>query len=91
MLVVIAYDITDNRRRTRVANVLDGIGRRVQYSVFEAVIEDERLYPVLRRLEELIVPSEDRVRVYRICETCKRRAVVLGSGEITMVPEVIIL
>ena len=30
MLVVVAYDVTDSKRRTKVATFLEGYGRRVQ-------------------------------------------------------------
>jgi CRISPR-associated protein Cas2 len=34
--VVVSYDITDDKRRVRMAKTLLGYGQRVQYSVFEA-------------------------------------------------------
>lgn len=38
MLVVVVYDIPDNKRRKKLADFLEGYGRRVQYSVFECFI-----------------------------------------------------
>ncbi|MGP1372035.1 MAG: CRISPR-associated endonuclease Cas2, partial [Almyronema sp.] len=35
MLVLVVYDIPDDKRRTKLATFLEGYGRRVQYSVFE--------------------------------------------------------
>lgn len=32
--ILVCYDITDDRRRTRVAKTLESFGDRVQYSVF---------------------------------------------------------
>jgi CRISPR-associated protein Cas2 len=35
MLVVVVYDIADDKRRLKLANFLEGYGRRVQESAFE--------------------------------------------------------
>ncbi len=47
-LYVAAYDVSCDRRRTRVATVLLGFGVRIQYSVFEVRLEPDEL-PALRR------------------------------------------
>ena len=47
MLVLIVYDIPDNKRRTKLSKFLEGYGRRVQKSVFECFIsldEMRKLY-----------------------------------------------
>ena len=35
MHYTVAYDITDDKRRNKVAKILKDFGKRVQYSVFE--------------------------------------------------------
>jgi CRISPR-associated protein Cas2 len=42
MLVLVVYDIADDRRRLKLANFLEGHGRRVQESVFECFIVPAR-------------------------------------------------
>jgi len=46
MLTVIAYDITDDRRRERVSTFLEDYGLRVNYSVFECELEGEEFAQV---------------------------------------------
>ena len=41
--ILIIYDIVDNKRRTKFAKLLEGYGKRVQKSAFEAMIT-ESLY-----------------------------------------------
>jgi CRISPR-associated protein Cas2 len=41
MLVLVTYDISDNKRRTKLATFLEGYGRRVQKSVFECWLTDK--------------------------------------------------
>lgn len=38
---VFAYDVVDDEQRARVAKVLEGVGERLQYSVFAAELDDE--------------------------------------------------
>lgn len=91
MFVVGVYDIPDDKRRGRVARILDDVAVRVQYSVFEGQMDEETFVHLLTRLEAVIVPEQDRVRIYRICATCKRQTVVLGQGKILEIPDVIVL
>ena len=38
MYVVVSYDITCDRRRSKVARTLEDHGKRVQYSVFDCIL-----------------------------------------------------
>ena len=40
---VIAYDISDNRRRTKVHKILVGFGKWTQYSLFECFLTRKQL------------------------------------------------
>lgn len=83
MFYVVAYDIRDNRRRTRVARILEDFGDRAQYSVFEMELDrPERIEALQRRLKNAIEPSEDGVRTYFLCRDCRKKAAVLGQGHI---------
>lgn len=74
MFLVIAYDISDDRRRARVHGTLRDYGTAVQKSVFECRISDAEWRKLRERLEGLLVP-EDSWRAYRLCEACVVRAV----------------
>ncbi|MGL4174304.1 MAG: CRISPR-associated endonuclease Cas2 [Actinomycetota bacterium] len=57
---VVAYDITNDFRRDRIAKVLESFGDRVQYSVFLVDAKPAkliRLEGALRRLMDLTVDS----------------------------------
>ncbi len=58
---LIAYDIPDDLRRSRVAKVLLKYGDRVQYSVFVADIKPVRLLRLRESLESIIETNEDSV------------------------------
>lgn len=79
-LIAIAYDVTDDRRRNRVAQALKDLGERVLKSGFELWLEEDELRGLLRRIERAIDAEEDAVRVYVLCARCRERVVVLGQG-----------
>lgn len=91
MFTVIAYDISDDRRRLRAANVLLDYGFRVQKSVFEALLTDAQLEALLGRLRGTMDLGADAVRLYRLCAACRERILALGATSATTTDDVIIL
>jgi CRISPR-associated protein Cas2 len=87
MLIVVSYDIPNDRRRTRLAHALKDFGERVQYSVFECRLDAEQLGRLSRRIKAEIDPEEDRVRIYPLCLNCERQVEIQGSGKLTKDPE----
>jgi CRISPR-associated protein Cas2 len=84
MYVVISYDISYDRTRRRVANLLMDYRKRVQYSVFECRV-DSKTHEKIITLLKLFVDGNDSIRVYQICESCVKNVVLLGKGELTEV------
>jgi len=83
MFVIISYDIVDDKRRNKISKMLEDYGIRVQYSVFECLIEKEQLKDIKELAEEIINPAEDSIRYYIICEECLRKIEIMGIGEVT--------
>ncbi|HOK66045.1 MAG TPA: CRISPR-associated endonuclease Cas2 [Anaerohalosphaeraceae bacterium] len=83
MFVVIAYDCTDDKRRLRVAKTLLDYGDRVQYSVFEADLDQALLKEMMQRLAQIINPQEDSIRIYHICQNCLVKTQFQGQGHLT--------
>ena len=91
MLYLVSYDITDTPRRTKVAKILDDFGDRVQYSVFECIIDNELLEKMLSRLIKVANEAEDSIRVYALCGNCERVIRIIGQGEVSKEEKVYIL
>jgi CRISPR-associated protein Cas2 len=88
MFVVVTYYIADDKRRLHVSDELQNFGARVNYSVFECLLEAEALSILKERLVELIDQKEDNVRFYVLCEACvKIRRVEPGSGRVLWICE----
>jgi CRISPR-associated protein Cas2 len=80
MRYVISYDISNDKRRRKVVKVLEGVGFRVQYSVFECDLDAQRLKALRKRLKPLIQPkSTDSIRFYGLCAGCQQRVDVIGN------------
>ncbi|HNY20324.1 MAG TPA: CRISPR-associated endonuclease Cas2 [Flexilinea sp.] len=88
---LIAYDIADNQRRLKVSKILESYSNRVQESVFEGFLTRAELEKIIKRVEKIIEKQEDSLRVYFICEECRKKMILIGNGEVTHPPELIIL
>jgi CRISPR-associated protein Cas2 len=91
MLIVVSYDVPNDLRRTRLAHALKDFGVRVQYSVFECLLEVEQLELLRSRVSKLVNAAEDSVRIYRFCEDCGSKMEIYGIGKVTEDPAVYIL
>ena len=83
MLYLISYDIPDTPRRTKIAKLLDDFGDRVQYSVFECLIDRELLDKMMIRLQKVAKEAEDSIRIYALCRDCEKVIKIIGQGEVS--------
>ncbi|MCP4538877.1 MAG: CRISPR-associated endonuclease Cas2 [Chloroflexi bacterium] len=91
-LYIIAYDIPNDKRRTKIARVLEGHGTRVQYSVFESQLTNNQFTALWKELGELVQAKEDSLRAYRLCPPCARWVKTVGQAvRVDDVPEVYIV
>ncbi|NEQ47562.1 MAG: CRISPR-associated endonuclease Cas2 [Leptolyngbya sp. SIOISBB] len=79
MLVLVTYDIPDNKRRTKLATFLEGYGRRVQKSVFECFLNLGEMKMLFQKVQERIEVKEDNVRFYWIAADALPKTLTLGS------------
>lgn len=80
---LISYDISDNKRRRRLSKGLEGIGCRVQESVFETYMSLAEIMRIVEGLRHNIVPLEgDSLRVYRVCASCSQFFIKIGGKKI---------
>lgn len=83
MNILVTYDVgtttrDGQRRLRRVAKICEGYGQRVQYSVFEVVCSQMDLAKLIKKLEDVIEPSEDSLRLYPIYAEDFRNVISLG-------------
>jgi CRISPR-associated protein Cas2 len=84
MMVLVSYDVatTDNegqRRLRRVAKICKNYGQRVQYSVFECIVDPAQWTRLRKRLEDEIKPAEDSLRFYFLGANWQKRVEHVGA------------
>jgi len=77
---VVAYDISDNKRRRKVGEALEAFGKRVNYSVFEIQVKSK---VQMRGLEQELLKEldgkYDSLRFYHLCQNCVEKSWSLGD------------
>ena len=87
MFIVVAYDVEDDRRRTRLHRLLQGYGFGVQKSVFECHLDAGQFARLRQAAERLIRKRCDSLRYYPLCGQCRERATAVGVGALTEIPD----
>jgi len=84
--IVVVYDISNDRRRVKLHNLLRDYGTPVQYSVFECYLKPDRAEKMKKSVIKLIKKKVDHVRFYTLCKSCLKRIEVPGSREVLTEP-----
>ena len=80
MRIVVSYDISDDKRRRKVAGIMEGVGYRVQYSVFECDLTGPQLKKLMRRLRPYVKSREmDSIRFYPLPADAVGKMKVMGN------------
>ena len=90
-LVVVVYDIPDDKRRRSLSKFLEGYGRRVQLSVFECFLTLEEMRQLHQALRPKVDVEQDNVRMYWITADSVPRALTLGSATPEPPPDVYVI
>ncbi len=81
-VVIVAYDISDNYTRDKVAKLLFSMGfERVQRSLYAARGGSEKARQVAAAIARLIDPGSDRVDIIVVPEHYWRARMIVGGGE----------
>jgi CRISPR-associated protein Cas2 len=92
LLYIIVYDIPCNKRRHKIATLLEGYGTRVQYSVFECVLSSVQYQELQKRLQPQLNFAEDNIRFYPLSQHTRDRVETWGvSVSLTTPPTSIVI
>lgn len=94
LFYLIIYDLPDNKaankRRTRLHKMLTGYGDWTQYSVFECFLNAVKFTELQIKIEKLIKPDEDSIRVYVLDAGSVKRTITYGSEKPRQADSIII-
>lgn len=79
MYVVISYDITEDKRRTKIHSILKSYGQWVQYSIFECELTATQYAKLRSRLAKLLKAEADSIRFYFLCGCCQGKVERIGG------------
>lgn len=79
LFIVVAYDITQNRRRNKIAKILEQYGHRINLSVFECVLTTAQFYKIQENIATIIDIKTDKVMYYTLCIDCYTKIVKYPS------------
>lgn len=73
-MIVVSYDISNDKKRTRFSNYLSRFGHRIQYSVFEIDNSERILKNIVSDIENKFMKSfeqEDSVYIFIMSPSCE--------------------
>jgi len=84
MFVLISYDVSTQdkegpRRLRRIAKVCQNYGQRVQYSVFECIVDPAQWANLRAKLMDEMDPAKDSLRFYYLGSNWRRRVEHVGA------------
>lgn len=84
MLALLIYDIADDRRRTKAADVCKDFGlARIQYSAFLGEISRARQGELIQKLRRALHECDHRIHLFPLCEKDARLIRLLAQGALS--------
>lgn len=86
MMVLVSYDVAKNGQGTKrlrhVAKICKNFGQRVQYSVFECLVDPAQWAALKNKLVDTIDPAYDSLRFYFLGANWRPRVEHIGAKEV---------
>ncbi|OIO15734.1 CRISPR-associated endonuclease Cas2 [Candidatus Gottesmanbacteria bacterium CG11_big_fil_rev_8_21_14_0_20_37_11] len=82
-MLIVSYDFTNNKTRSKFAKFLKKYGRRMQYSVFSVHNSPRVLRNILTEIEakyKKLFTKTDSIVIFPVCEGCRGKTIRYGSA-----------
>ena len=80
-MLIVSYDISDDKLRTQFSKLLSKHGRRLQYSVFEIKHTERAIDLILLTIEKKFAKEfdiTDSIIIFQLCEACRKKVIRYG-------------
>lgn len=81
-MIIVTYDIMEDKKRTRFSKFLQQYGERIQYSVF-TIRNSKRILDIILKEIDYRFRKEfhkcDSIIIFRVCNGCKNDIIRYGS------------
>lgn len=86
MFVLVSYDVNvksdgGKRRLRRISKICKNYGQRVQFSIFECIVDPTQWTELRKKLIDEINPKKDSLRFYFLGSKWKNRIEHIGTKE----------
>lgn len=85
------FDISDDRARRYIARELEHYGLRVQKSVFEITVDNDKALVKLKQQLQKWAEEGDDIRFYHLCLACRKRSHNTDDSRVAHFPKAVIL
>jgi len=75
---VIVYDVSDDKRRSKIFKILKSYATHVQYSVFEAKLHPNDVTELKYKIWSIMNTKQDSIFFYRQCASCMGKVERMG-------------
>jgi CRISPR-associated protein Cas2 len=82
-MLLITYDISNDKKRTKFSKFIEQYGNRVQYSVFKVKNSKRILNIITSTIEKKFAKGftpEDSIYIFHVCEGCEKRVAKYGHA-----------
>ncbi len=83
-MLLVSYDISNNKLRTKFSKFLEKYGHRIQYSLFEIHNSDSYLEKIQSKIENYfgeLFEQSDSVYIFELSKTCKKTSYGYAKNE----------
>ncbi|AFC99936.1 CRISPR-associated protein, Cas2 family [Methanocella conradii HZ254] len=88
MMCLVIYDITDDKRRNKLAAMLKVFGlARIQYSAFRGELNSNDRMVLAKKASQFVEDEKDSIFIIPLCDRCLGTATVLSKGGACLVKE----
>lgn len=77
-MYIVAYDISDDKIRNKIAKYLEKKGARIQKSVFACDVSSKKIAFIMKELNKLR-KDDGIIHVFAVCKNCLNKSKVIGK------------
>ena len=88
MLTLVIYDISNDKDRNKLAELLLDFGlERIQYSGFKGNLNFHDCNVLAKKVKQFISSSNDSIYIIRLCNECVKTCKIVSKRDIPLIDE----
>ncbi len=82
-MIIISYDFSSNKTRTKFSKFIKKFGNKIQFSVYQIKNSKRLLDMILTEIDHTYKPifeNSDSILIFQLCEVCEKKIIRYGSA-----------